>query len=190
MQRQAIPLIIKERPTISTGLESLIIYNNEYNTISMSSGLVLYSNKKKIITHESIKTNLKIDNIKNILSKSFLTKKRKNIKVKNYNKFTRRTYKLKRNKSTIQNTSLYEKSIVKKNEWIKKNQILSDGASTIKGKLSLGKNLIVAYMTWKGYNFEDAIVVSETLVKNDLFSSIHIKKYKTFLINNETGEVR
>lgn len=189
MQRQAVPLIIKQKPIISTGLESIVIYNNEYNTISTSNGLVKYSSIKRIIIHEKIKTESKLDKNYNKLSQTFLEKKRKKIKVNKYNRFIKITYKLKQKRCTIQSTNLYEENSIKKNEWIINKQILTDGASTHKGKLCLGKNLLVAYMPWKGYNFEDSIVINETVIKNDVLTSIHIKKYKTFLINNETGEV-
>lgn len=191
MQRQAVPLIKKQKPIVSTGLESIVIYNNEYNIISIFSGLVKYNNKKKIIVHENIEAKTTLNGSNGInLSQSFLEKKKKNLKLSKYKSFKKRIYKLKENRSTNQNTNLYEKSITLKDEWIKKGQILTDGASTNKGKLSLGRNVLVAYMPWTGYNFEDAIVISERLLKEETFTSIHIKKYKTFLIENETGGVK
>lgn len=188
MQRQAVPLMIKENPILSTGIENVIIHNNEYNTVSVSCGIVKYSSNKKIIIHESIKTKEKLD-CNNKMSKCFLVKQKNKLKVINYVKYTKRTYKLKNKRSTSQNTSLYEESLIKKDQWIRKGQIITDGSSSYQGRLSLGKNILIAYMPWKGYNFEDAIVISERLVKSNIFTSIHIKKYKTFLINNETGEV-
>ena len=83
-----------------------------------------------------------------------------------------------------------QKPIVKKDEWVIKGQVIADSSSTNNGKLSLGKNTLIGYVGWEGYNFEDAIVISERLVQNDTFKSLHIKKYKTFLFNDETGEVR
>ena len=76
-----------------------------------------------------------------------------------------------------------------KKEWVKKGQIIAEGTGSFKGELSLGKNILIAYMTWEGYNFEDAIVISERLIHDELYDSIHIKKYKTYLINKETEEV-
>lgn len=189
MQRQAVPLMLKQRPIVATGLECEVVYNNEYNIVSVSNAIVKYISKKRIIVHERIATRSRIENNK-LLSQSFLVKKRKKLNILKYTKFARRTYNLKKSRSTNQGTNLYEECIVKKDEWVKKGQIITDGASSQGGKLSLGKNILVAYMPWKGYNFEDAIVISEQIVKNDTFTSIHIKKYKTFLISNETGEVR
>nr|YP_009538724.1 RNA polymerase beta subunit [Lepocinclis ovum]AYQ93716.1 RNA polymerase beta subunit [Lepocinclis ovum] len=187
MQRQAVPLIKKEQPIISTGIENIVVHNNEYNILAYKTGLVKYSSSKKIVVHENIKTADKIDRILT-LSKSFLVKIKKNKNVTHYSKFIKRTYKFKKSKSTNQNTYLYEKSLIKEGEWVKRGQLLTESASTDKSKLSLGKNILIAYLPWKGYNFEDAIVISEKLINKDVFTSIHIKKYKTFLVNNETGE--
>lgn len=189
MQRQAVPLMIRQKPIVNTGIENAIVHNNAYNTTSLYAGIVKYKSNKKIIIHESIKTQSGIDFRDSDLSRLFIEKKKRNLKISLYQKFMKRTYKLKKRRSTIHNTTVYETSLVFKNEWVKKAQILTDSASSYEGRLALGKNILVAYMPWKGYNFEDAIVISERLVKNDIFTSVHIKKYKTFLINNETGEV-
>lgn len=189
MQRQAVPLMIKQKPLVNTGIESIIVHNNSYNTICLQTGIIKYVSKKKLIVHENIKTKSRIDSCQNDLSRLFLEKKKEKLGINTYVKFIKRTYKLKKMRPTIHHTILSENLIVKRNEWVKKTQILTDSTSSDKGKLSLGKNILIAYMPWKGYNFEDAIVISERLVRNDTFTSIHIKKYKTFLINNETGEV-
>lgn len=189
MQRQAVPLMIKEKQIVSTGIEKLIILNSEFNTQSVSTGIVRYASSKKVILHQNIKTKDKVD-FSPCLTRSFIRKKKDKLKTKDYIKFKKKVYLLKEDRPTIQNTSLYERNIVKKGEWIKKGQIISDSSATKRGKLTLGKNLLVAYMPWKGYNFEDSVVISERLVHNNILTSVHIKKYKTFLMNNETGEVR
>ncbi|WP_210954888.1 DNA-directed RNA polymerase subunit beta [Candidatus Phytoplasma luffae] len=79
-----------------------------------------------------------------------------------------------------QNTLMLHKPIVKKNEYVKKGDIIADGPATYKGELALGKNIVVAFMTWEGYNYEDAIIMSETLVQEDVYTSIHITKYEIF----------
>ncbi|MDV3195979.1 MAG: DNA-directed RNA polymerase subunit beta [Candidatus Phytoplasma stylosanthis] len=79
-----------------------------------------------------------------------------------------------------QNTFILHKPIVKKNEYVKKGDIIADGPATNKGELALGKNITVAFMTWEGYNYEDAIIMSESLVHDDVYTSIHINKYEIF----------
>nr|YP_010399878.1 RNA polymerase beta subunit [Nowellia curvifolia]UQM88644.1 RNA polymerase beta subunit [Nowellia curvifolia] len=76
------------------------------------------------------------------------------------------------------NTCLHQKSQVKSNQYIKKGQILADGAATFKGELALGKNILVAYMPWEGYNFEDAILISESLIYENIYTSLHIERYE------------
>ena len=85
---------------------------------------------------------------------------------------------------------MYQQPIIKEKQWIKKGQLIVDGAGTYEGKLSLGRNLLIGYIGWEGYNFEDAVVINEKLIKEDLLTSMNIKKFKTFLISNEVGEVR
>ena len=192
MQRQAVPIIKKEKPIVSTGIESTISHNNEYNSCSINNGIVKFCGLKKIITHENITSSNKIDNLlkTNSFTKSFIRKKKAQTNKKTYEKYIKRKYIIKKVRSSNQNIYMYEKSLVNKNEFIKKNQIITDGPATFQGKLSLGRNILIAYMPWKGYNFEDAIVISERITKYDLFTSLHVKKYKTYIINNDTGEVR
>lgn len=192
MQRQAVPIIKKEKPIVCTGIENLISHNNEYNSCSINNGIVKFSGLKKIITHENIKATNKVDNLLRInkLSKSFIKKTEKQTNKQTYGKYIKRKYIFKKVRSSNQSIYLYEKSIVNRNEFIKKNQIITDGPSSLQGKLSLGRNILIAYMPWKGYNFEDAIVISERIKNSDLFTSLHIKKYKTYVIKNDTGEVR
>lgn len=192
MQRQAVPIIKKEKPIVSTGIETIISHNNEYNSCSINNGIVKFCGLKKIITHENITSSKKTDILlkTNVFTKSFIKKKRKQTNKQVYEKYIKRKYILKKVRSSNQNIYLYEKSLVNKNEFIKKNQIITDGPSTFQGKLSLGRNILIAYMPWKGYNFEDAIVISERITNSNLFTSLHIKKYKTYILNNTTGEVR
>jgi DNA-directed RNA polymerase subunit beta len=179
MQRQALCLTKNEKCIVGTGLEQLVAHISDSNLISKNSGIIVYSSTKKIIVH-------KIKIICNQNKKLFDKKTKKNI---NYTKFTKRIYFLKKDKYSNQNTFLYQKNIVSVKSWIKKGQIIGESLGTKQGNLTIGKNILIAYLPWKGYNFEDAIVISEKLVKKNYFTSIHIKKYKIFLIENETGEV-
>ena len=187
MQRQAIPLEKKELCLIETGMETQIAKESQSTVIAKNSGVVKYISSRKIIIRESVEK-LKKDTNQSII--------RKIVKKIGYDfipprlLYREKTYPLENRRKSNQNTYLQQTTAVRKNQWIRKEQILADGASTLKGKLSLGKNILIGYMGWEGYNFEDAIIISERLVKEDVLTSIHIKKYKTFLKNAGNGEVR
>jgi DNA-directed RNA polymerase subunit beta len=188
MQRQAIPLIYKENPLVETGIEKLIPQECGSTKMSKSSGLAKYVSQNKIIIQEKI-----VENIKAIeLNKQpLLNKIKKQIKEKYYPKqYKQKIYTLEKIKKTNQDTYALQEPVIKKGKWVKRAETLVDSPGTKNGKLALGKNLLVGYMAWEGYNFEDAIVINKRLVENDILTSIHIKKYKSFLINNEIGEVR
>ena len=187
MQRQAIPLERKELCLIETGMETQIAKESQSTIIAKSSGIVKYISSRKIIIRENV------EKLKKNTNQSMIKKIVKKIG----GEFTpptllykEKTYPLENRRKSNQNTYLQQTTAVKKNQWIRKEQILADGASTLKGRLSLGKNILIGYMGWEGYNFEDAIIISERLVKEDVLTSIHIKKYKTFLKNTGNGEVR
>lgn len=192
MQRQAVPLTEKEIPIIQTGLEKNVAKDSELTIIAKNSGIVAYSSFKKIIIKEKLDKDLnrydKLTENQSVQKK--IKAKLKNKNNINFNSYNKKLYSLEEHQSSNQNTHIKQKSIVKRHEWVIKGQVLADSSSTNNGKLALGKNILIGYVGWEGYNFEDAIVISEKLVKNNTFKSLHIKKYKTFLFNDETGEVR
>ena len=145
MQRQAVPLMITERPIVATGIE--------YRAAKDSGILVLAED----------------DGIVENVTGDAITMKYKNGKTV--------VHKLRKFKRTNGGTCINQRPIVKKGEIVKKGDSLADGPSTKDGEMSLGKNCLVAFSTWEGYNYEDAILLNERLVKEDVFTSIHIEEY-------------
>lgn len=180
MQRQALPLKIKERPLIETGIEKQIGKASQNTKISRKSGIISYATRKKIIIEEINKVwrNKKTSSIISKYKSSIVNTRIKNLKSKE------KAYNLEFLRKSNQNNLIQHTTIVNKKEWVKKGQIIADGPGTLFGKLSLGKNLLVAYMSWEGYNFEDAIIINERLVQENILTSTHIKKYKIFLAKN------
>lgn len=189
MQRQAVPLIRKEKAIVRTGIETRIAHDTEISEIALNSGYIKYSSLKKIITHNKIE-HPNISHYKNFNASLCHKIKNLNIKNKRYKHYKEKIYSIQKNKNSNQNIYTLQAPSVKKKTWIKKGQIITEGSGIYKGELALGKNLLVGYLTFEGYNFEDAIIISEKLVKEKILNSIHVKKYKTFLVKNETGEVR
>ena len=145
MQRQAVPLMITERPIVATGIE--------YRAAKDSGILILAEDDGVIekVTGDAI--TVKYNNGKTVV------------------------HKLRKFKRTNGGTCINQRPIVKKGEIVKKGDAIADGPSTKDGEMSLGKNCLVAFSTWEGYNYEDAILLNERLVKEDVFTSIHIEEY-------------
>lgn len=187
MQRQALPLLKKEKALINTGIETSIIKSSQYTIINKHSGIVKFSNQKKIHVENYLK------NINIAPNKSNLTKYKNKLKLKTEIKiqsYQKEEYKLKKFKKSNQNNFLEEKNITQKDEWIKKGQIINEANCTHQGKLALGQNLLIGYMSWDGYNFEDAIVINKSIQDRNILTSIHIKREKIFLIKDEKEDVR
>ena len=186
MQRQALPLLKKEMPLIETGIEEQIAKASQSTKISKNSGIIKYTSIKKIII-EGINKKWKNKNNTSVINKYKNLEKTKKIPIQNCKSYT---YSLENSRKSNQNNNISQNPIVRNKEWIKRGQIIADGIGTNWGKLSLGKNLLVAYMSWKGYNFEDAIVINKRVVTEDILTSIHMKRYKVFLMHNEKEGVR
>nr|ALP86057.1 RNA polymerase beta subunit [Phacus orbicularis] len=181
MQRQAIPLIFNDVPIIGTSLEKLIASLSDKNKTCIKSGRIKFISQNKIIIHEDI---ISFYNIKN-KTKAFLKKMKRKLKTLKYKKYKIRKYFNFINKN---NQYYYKRSQIKNKNWLQKGNIFSRSNETKHGNLSLGRNILIAYITWKGYNFEDAIIINEKLIEKDIFTSMHIKKYKTYLLKNEIEE--
>ena len=155
MMRQAVPLMNAESPIVGTGLEGRVAQDSRVLLNAEGDGVVEYVDANKIEIRYNQTDEDRIINFESDL----------------------KTYKLIKFRKTNQNTNINLRPIVRKGQKVVKDQVLTEGYATQLGELALGRNLKVAFMPWKGYNFEDAIVISEKVVKEDFFTSIHIDEY-------------
>ena len=165
MMRQAVPLLCPEAPIVGTGLERQVASDSRVLVNSEGDGKVKYVDSDKIV--------IKYDRSKEEKMTSF--------------EDDTKTYDLIKFRKTNQGTCINLKPIVKKGDKVFKGMVLCEGYATEKGELALGRNMMVAFMPWKGYNFEDAIVVSEKVVRQDIFTSIHIDEYSIDVRDTKLG---
>ncbi len=160
MQRQAVPLLRSERPLVGTGLEA---------QAARDSGMVVVSRTYGIVTHVDA-TIVKVRVTKPPLENTTPTA--------NTEENQEIDYHLQKYQRSNQDTCLNQRPLVYEGEDVVPGQVLADGSSTEGGELALGQNILVAYMPWEGYNYEDAILISERLVYDDVYTSIHVEKYE------------
>ena len=160
MQRQAVPLMINEAPLVGTGMESIVSYNSGNIITAKRYGIIHELDGRKIV----------------IIARE---EKRKDI-------IGLDIYTLVKYHKSNQGTCINQRPIVNVGDIVEKNEVIADGVSEM-GELALGKNVLVAFLPWKGYNFEDSIVLSERLVKDDIFTSIHIKEYEIVTRDTRLG---
>jgi DNA-directed RNA polymerase subunit beta len=165
MMRQAVPLLLPERPIVGTGLEKQVAIDSRALVLSEGNGVVEYVDGSKIVINYDFSENEKLVSFDS------------NVK----------TYELQKFKRTNQNSCINTKPIVVKGQQVKKGDVLTEGYATKDGELALGRNMMVAFMPWKGYNFEDAIVISERVVKEDIFTSIHIEEFTLEVRDTKRG---
>ena len=165
MMRQAVPLICPEAPIVGTGLERQVASDSRVLVNAESDGIVEYVDADNI-TIKYIRT----DDEELVSFDSNVV-----------------NYKLTKFRKTNQGTSVNLKTIVSKGDKVSKGQVLCEGYATQNGELALGRNMKVAFMPWKGYNFEDAIVISEKVVRDDIFTSIHIDEYSLEVRDTKLG---
>ena len=165
MMRQAVPLLIADSPIVGTGLERQVASDSRVLINAEGDGVVEYVDANEIT--------IKYDRTENERMVSFDSDDK--------------TYQLVKFRKTNQSTSINLKPIVRKGDRVKKGQVLCQGYATEKGELALGRNMKVAFMPWKGYNFEDAIVISEKVVREDIFTSIHIDEYSLEVRDTKLG---
>ncbi len=169
MQRQAVPLLVTEAPLVATGLEERVARDSRAVIVADEAGKVASLTGNQIIITEDGKLPEGKKKIKHDPDKG--------IYVYPVRKFMR----------SNAATCINQKIVVKKGEAVKKGQVIADGPCTQGGELALGRNVLVAFMPWNGYNFEDAILVSERIVKEDVFTSIHIDEFEVGARDTKLG---
>jgi DNA-directed RNA polymerase subunit beta len=165
MQRQAVPLLKPNSPIVGTGIEELVAKDSRVLINAEGTGVVEYVDAKEIVIKYNWTKEDKLVSFDGEVTHYPLTKFAK----------------------TNQGTCINLKPIVKKGDTVEKGQVLCEGYATQQGELALGQNLKVAFMPWKGYNFEDAIVISERVVRDDVFTSIHIDEYSLDVRDTKRG---
>lgn len=166
MQRQAVPTLKSESPLVGTGMEAVVARDSGYLAISKRDGVVESVDARRIVVRASAKEKDENKKGSRILD----------------------AYDLIKFQRTNQNTCITQTPIVRAGQPVKKGQVLADGPAMDCGELALGKNVLVAFMPWGGYNFEDAILLSERLVKQDTFTSIHIEEFEVEARDTKLGK--
>jgi len=166
MQRQAVPLLRPEAPIVGTGLEGRVARDSRALVVAEANGLIEFVDSTKIVVRYDLTDNQRLVSFDEEL----------------------KTYNLIKFRRTNQDTCINLKPIVFKGQRVVKGDILCEGYATQKGELALGRNLMVAFMPWQGYNFEDAIVISERVVREDIFTSLHIEEFELEVRDTKRGE--
>jgi DNA-directed RNA polymerase subunit beta len=169
MQRQAVPLLVTEAPLVATGLEGRVARDSRAVVVADESGKVASVSGDQIIITESGKLPESKKKIKHDPEKG--------VWVYPIRKFMR----------SNAATCINQKTLVHKGDHVKKGQVIADGPCTQNSELALGRNVLVAFMPWNGYNFEDAILISEKIVKEDIFTSIHIDEFEVAARDTKLG---
>jgi DNA-directed RNA polymerase subunit beta len=166
MQRQAVPLMRPEAPIVGTGLEGRIAIDSRALILAEANGVIEFVDAKKITVRYEVSEEQQM--------------------VRFDDEF--KTYKLIKFRRTNQDTCINLTPLVKKGDKVYKGQPICQGYGTANGELALGRNLLVAYMPWQGYNFEDAIVISERVVRDDVYTSIHVEEFELEVRDTKRGE--
>ncbi len=167
MQRQAVPLLVTEAPLVGTGLEEKVAQDSGALMLARRSGVVEFVSGEMItVSYERDESEPHVD-----------YSEQPNLDIYRLTKFRR----------SNQDTCLNQRPIVAEGQKVKKGQVLADGPATRDGELALGRNVLTAFMPWGGYNFEDAILISEKIVKEDIFTSIHIEEFELQVRDTKRG---
>ncbi len=169
MQRQAVPLLRPEAPLVGTGMEKKLASDSRAIIVAEDDGVIEYVDSDKIVVKYDINPN----SIEAITS---------------FNDLRRVTYTLIKFHGTNQETCINQRPVVNEGQRVTKGSVIADGASTDQGELALGRNVLVAFMPWRGYNFEDAIIISNKVVSEDVYTSIHIEEFELQVRETKRGE--
>ncbi len=169
MQRQAVPLLTNEAPLVGTGIEGVVAKDSGVTIVAKKDGLVVDVDALRIVLRHDPDDMMDEGNGRQI---------EKNVTIYNLSKFIR----------SNQNTCFNHRPIVVKGQKVKAGDIIADGPATDKGELAVGKNVTVAFMPWGGYNFEDSILVSERLVRDGIYTSIHIEEFEVVARDTKLGK--
>ena len=162
MQRQAVPLIRPDAPLIGTGMEEAVARGSGAAVVAKRTGVVDQVDATRIVIRATEETSLSAPGVD----------------IYNLQKFQR----------SNQNTCITQRPLVKVNDGVEEGDIIADGPSTHLGELALGRNVLVAFMPWHGYNFEDSILISERIVRDDVFTSIHIEEFEVMARDTKLGQ--
>jgi DNA-directed RNA polymerase subunit beta len=166
MQRQAVPLLQPEAPLVGTGMEHIVARDSGAVVLARRPGVVEYVSANRIVVRAETRSK-KADPVQDLP-----------LDIYNLTKYRR----------SNQNTCINQRPIVGKGDRVKAGDVIADGPATDQGELALGRNVLVAFMPWGGYNFEDAILVSERLVKDDRYTSIHIEEFEVQARDTKLGK--
>ena len=161
MMRQAVPLLKSEAPLIGTGMEGVVAVDSGATVTAKREGIVEQVDAKRIVVRTTKETDLK----------------KSGVDIYNLLKFQR----------SNQSTCINQRPLVKVGDEVKSGDIIADGPSTDLGELALGKNVLVAFMPWNGYNFEDSILISERIVRDDVYTSLHIEEFSVMARDTKLG---
>lgn len=162
MQRQAVPLLQAQSPLVGTGMEGPVARDSRAAIVSRSTGVVQQVDATRIVIRTTEQTDASASGVE----------------IYNLNKYIR----------SNQNTCINQRPLVKVGEKVSKGDIIADGPSTQMGELALGRNVFVAFMPWNGYNYEDSILISERIVRDDVFTSIHIDEFEIMARDTKLGQ--
>src|SRR5215467_10096847 len=166
MQRQAVPLLQPEAPLVGTGMEHIVARDSGAVVLAKRLGVVEYVSANRIVVRAETRSK-KADPVQDLP-----------LDIYNLTKYRR----------SNQNTCINQRPIVRKGDRVHASDVIADGPGTDQGELALGRNVLVAFMPWGGYNFEDAILVSERLVKDDRYTSIHIEEFEVQARDTKLGK--
>ena len=162
MQRQAVPLVKAEAPIVGTGMEARVARDSGVTIVARRAGVIDQVDATRIVVRASEESDTDVSPVD--------------------------IYSLLKFQRSNQNTTVNQRPLVKVGDTVRRGDIIADGPSTEDGELALGRNVLVAFMPWNGYNFEDSILISERIVRDDVFTSIHIEEYEVMARDTKLGQ--